>query len=425
MERTLSLAAVILSVVISGCLGGPAAEPVDSASAAVPAAPELPPLPDPILDTKRVQAGLDPFNLAQRGICSQEVSTCFRYPFLLERPALVLGDLAWGLEANDFDFYIVDEQGEQAANGANDVTGGPTILESFGVDLKPGTYEVVVVAWLVAEDAYSLRVTFEPPPLADLTGLMGIGDDPLPGVPGRVTRRGCTSGYHVFPVPRSLVEHTIPPGFKLASYLPPGESVEFASVTIAAVSCDTIAGSGFAAERFSEAFLSIKVIPPEEYREEARSDAIVAAWVTDHDGWRGVLASWGAAGLGAGSAEILEAPGPGLPLRQTRIVTDAFTIELEIGYLGSAAGGGSFTWPWRMFFVEDRRLTGAFDLLLRWTPTPPIGPTVMTSRGDASMFLQTSEFPAGAGASRDIPPGGEEADLVHVPLHALHKPGRW
>ena len=117
-----------------------------------------------------VTAGIDPFNglpdpadptVATLGPCSQAVSTCFRYNFTVEagKPS-VTAMLTWP-GVSDFDLYLVQE-GTQVAMSANDPTTNPvTNEETFTASLRPGDYEVVVAAWIVVQDTFSIAITFE------------------------------------------------------------------------------------------------------------------------------------------------------------------------------------------------------------------------------------------------------------------------
>ncbi|HLF16426.1 MAG TPA: pre-peptidase C-terminal domain-containing protein [Candidatus Thermoplasmatota archaeon] len=127
-------------------------------------------LPANIYDNQTVTAGIDPFNglpdpadptVATLGPCSQAVSTCFRYNFTVEagKPS-VTAMLTWP-GVSDFDLYLVQE-GTQVAMSANDPTTNPvTNEETFTASLRPGDYEVVVAAWIVVQDTFSIAITFE------------------------------------------------------------------------------------------------------------------------------------------------------------------------------------------------------------------------------------------------------------------------
>lgn len=162
--RMIAPAVALVSVALAGCLGGDEPTPLDVAPTPVEAAPDLAPLPDEIHDEKAVPAGVDPFNFAMMDICSQSVSTCFRYPFELAEgnnstfaPVRVEASLAWMTPANDFDLYLFRDGAQVTSDGATP----PGNSEAISHDIEePGAYEVIVVAWAVAVDTFTLDVTF-------------------------------------------------------------------------------------------------------------------------------------------------------------------------------------------------------------------------------------------------------------------------
>lgn len=121
---------------------------------AVPPPPRI--LPAPIYDNRTVDLGADPFNLAL-GPCSTAASSCTLYPLVVESSITAEASLAWGVVANDFDLYILDESGNPVLSSASSAGG---TSEGFSGALEPGTYNVAVVAWLVVQDDYELAVTF-------------------------------------------------------------------------------------------------------------------------------------------------------------------------------------------------------------------------------------------------------------------------
>ena len=118
-----------------------------------------PPLPAPIEASEEVVGGLDPFNAVEGAPCTQEASGCTNYPFTLLTPAMFNAELSWTLDANDFDLYLYRGD-EQVALSAGQP---PAVSESISGELAPGEYELVVVAWFVTSDTYTLTATFAYP----------------------------------------------------------------------------------------------------------------------------------------------------------------------------------------------------------------------------------------------------------------------
>lgn len=116
-------------------------------------------LPAPINDTKQVTGSADPGNLAPGGQpCSTPSSKCYRYPFQLNLTADITAELTWGVAASDFDLYVF--QDGQPHPDSPSPGAPPGTSETVELTLDPGEYEVVVVAWGVAQDTYTLQATF-------------------------------------------------------------------------------------------------------------------------------------------------------------------------------------------------------------------------------------------------------------------------
>ena len=158
--RSHALLLAALLAFSSGCLSGeddapapagdqPAAQPMNAT------------LPAEIHATETVTGSLDPLNLATQEVCTAPSAQCFTYPFTIEGNGSVeaTAHLAWDLPANDFDLYVYEGE-TLVLNGASDVTAGPGNVEHVEGDLSSGDYEVIVVAWGVAQDTFVLDVTF-------------------------------------------------------------------------------------------------------------------------------------------------------------------------------------------------------------------------------------------------------------------------
>lgn len=118
-------------------------------------------LPAPINDTKQVTGSADPGNLAPGGQpCTTPSSKCYRYPFQLNSTASITASLTWTVAASDFDLYVFTEGAPHPDSPA--VGNPPGTSETVEMELEPGEYEVVVVAWGVAQDTYTLSATFAP-----------------------------------------------------------------------------------------------------------------------------------------------------------------------------------------------------------------------------------------------------------------------
>jgi hypothetical protein len=145
------LALALLALLTSGCTEGP--DPSTDSGSPAETPMEAAPLPEPIHASETVSASADPTNVA--GICMAPTAQCFEYPFELERDANVTVALAWGLPSNDFDLYLDGDQriGSSAASP-------PGTQESIAASLDAGSYVVTVTGYAVAQDTFTLDVTF-------------------------------------------------------------------------------------------------------------------------------------------------------------------------------------------------------------------------------------------------------------------------
>ena len=117
--------------------------------------------PAPISDSKQVTGSADPGNLAPQGQpCTTPSSQCFRYPFEMNMSGDVHAALSWTVPASDFDLYVFADGAPHP--DSPDVSNPPGTSETIDTTLEPGAYEIVVVAWGVAQDTYTLEATFGP-----------------------------------------------------------------------------------------------------------------------------------------------------------------------------------------------------------------------------------------------------------------------
>lgn len=160
--RTLLIAAVV-AVALAGCAGD---NPNDPDPTTPPTGNVAANLPANITDSRNVVGGLDPINGDPTGLgvipaapCSSPVTECILYPFTVNETAgnvSMTAELTWTIDANDFDLYFYKD-GEQV-----DVSGQapPGTSEQIRATLKPGSYEIAVDPYGVAQDTYTLDITF-------------------------------------------------------------------------------------------------------------------------------------------------------------------------------------------------------------------------------------------------------------------------
>lgn len=139
-----------LLVASAGCVGGEETS-VDTTGG------ETASLPGPVHDERQVDAGANPIGSTADQPCEDESSSCYRYPFEVGTDARVQAELDWANATNDFDLYVLDPSGEQVAS-AN--TGPLDTRETLDASLAAGSYELVVVPWLVSSDTYRLEAHF-------------------------------------------------------------------------------------------------------------------------------------------------------------------------------------------------------------------------------------------------------------------------
>lgn len=150
------VAMLALTLPLAGCLGDdeePDEEPSDDTGTGTE---PTPPLPEDIEASEMVVASADPLNAVGMGICSSPAGQCFRYPFSTEAEVSLDALVEWTVDANDFDLYLVEGEEQVAVSGQQP----PGTSEGFTVTVAPGSYELVVVAWAVTQDTFTLTGTF-------------------------------------------------------------------------------------------------------------------------------------------------------------------------------------------------------------------------------------------------------------------------
>lgn len=159
--RRVHLILLASAALAAGCIGGndDGAAPDDGGNESADDDGMATAYPAPINDTKQVTGSADPGNLAPGGQpCATPSSKCFRYPFQMNATGNVTAKLTWGVAASDFDLYVFAE-GKPHADSPSP-SNPPGTSESLTLELEPGEYELVVVAWGVAQDTYKVEATF-------------------------------------------------------------------------------------------------------------------------------------------------------------------------------------------------------------------------------------------------------------------------
>lgn len=143
-----------LLVVSAGCLGVGDDEEESSADATGDAEASL---PSPIYDQRTVRMETSPLGTSQGEPCQTEASNCYRYAFQASTETQIQARLDWSNATNDFDLHVMNTDGETVASSNN---GGASTQERIDTTLEPGSYELIVVAWLVPQDTYQLEAQF-------------------------------------------------------------------------------------------------------------------------------------------------------------------------------------------------------------------------------------------------------------------------
>lgn len=154
----LPLLALAATALLAGCLGGgddaegneTDGNTTDDAAARV--------LPGPIEASEQVTGSADPLPITGAAACDAPTSQCFRYPFELNVSATIAVSLTWTVPANDFDVYLFQDGAPITTTEGGSTP--PGTEEAFEMELEPGSYEVVVSAYSVTQDTFTLSATF-------------------------------------------------------------------------------------------------------------------------------------------------------------------------------------------------------------------------------------------------------------------------
>lgn len=146
MRSTWLLACLLLAAPLAGCLGDDGADPQASAQ------------PSEIHDERSLDVAADLQGQVRAEPCQAETARCFVYTFDAPAATPVNAELVWTNPANDLDLYLYPYAEDQAS--AQAASPGPSTSETLDTDLEPGTYRLVVVANLAAQDTYNLDVVF-------------------------------------------------------------------------------------------------------------------------------------------------------------------------------------------------------------------------------------------------------------------------
>jgi hypothetical protein len=168
--RALLLVALVATASLAGCAS---TGPTSTTQTTGPAPNAAASPPKDITDSKTVAGSADPANVGTNLAstpCANPPSACIRYPFKVDDAMGTVtyeATLTWGLGGNDFDLYLFKD-GKQAAASANGAVNSPlgggnppaTAREHLKGSLEPGSYEIVIDPFSVAQDTYALKVTF-------------------------------------------------------------------------------------------------------------------------------------------------------------------------------------------------------------------------------------------------------------------------
>ncbi|HUR70177.1 MAG TPA: hypothetical protein VM370_13115 [Candidatus Thermoplasmatota archaeon] len=151
--------ALLLALALAGCSTPDAGDP-PATNGTAPTPGVAATLPPPIEDSKQVSGSADPASFVPgQAPCSTPSSQCFPYPFTLNGTATLDASVSWTVPATDFDLHVFqDGAAITTTEGASPP--GPGTSEAFTLELEPGDYELVVVAWAVAQDTYTLAASF-------------------------------------------------------------------------------------------------------------------------------------------------------------------------------------------------------------------------------------------------------------------------
>lgn len=155
--RAILFVAILAAAALAGCAGN--SQPTPSVNH--PVGPSVRDLPANFTDSRNVVGGADPLNQAPGAPCESPASSCVRYPVTVNATAgnvTMNVHLSWTVQANDFDLYLYKDGNQIDVSGA----APPGTSEQLRSTLRAGTYEVVVDPYGVAQDTFTLEVTFTP-----------------------------------------------------------------------------------------------------------------------------------------------------------------------------------------------------------------------------------------------------------------------
>lgn len=169
----------LFAVFLAGCTGGtpesvpsgdaPASVAPTPGAAFVPDAdfdvgePNVPGLPPNFTRRETVVAGVSALPSGHAGVCGGATNACYHTPFTTFAPSLLSARLTWLRELNDFDVHLYRD-GVLLASSAQS---GRGVAEAIDVALEPAEYDLVVVAWIVTRDAFTLAANFTVPPVEE------------------------------------------------------------------------------------------------------------------------------------------------------------------------------------------------------------------------------------------------------------------
>lgn len=144
---------LVLALATAGCVGSQGDNEEEAATTGGASAT----FPSPVYDQRHVDLGAAPIGSAAGTPCQTEASTCFSYPFDAGTDTMMQARLDWTDETNDFDLHVFSSESELVASSSE---APPGTTERLDAELAPGSYELVVAAWAVQEDTYTLEAQF-------------------------------------------------------------------------------------------------------------------------------------------------------------------------------------------------------------------------------------------------------------------------
>lgn len=147
---------VALGVLLAGCFGGDPAPEAGEGTAAEETA-TAPVLPENFTREESVVAATPLSGLISTTSCGDVASgTCYRYAVNLEDPARMTATLSWETPTNDFDLILLQDGAVLERSDMDP----PGTKETLMAALEPGTYDLMVVAYIVSVDTFHLEAVF-------------------------------------------------------------------------------------------------------------------------------------------------------------------------------------------------------------------------------------------------------------------------